>query len=114
MNDQVAKTIHTLKTYCTGNSCEDCAMLDESHMCCCLQSRPVDWIENDVITQFENEDDLPQVNATQAVIDYCNQTSCESCPMYLSVSTGDKMCCMSFRVPEDWFEIDTVTEMRNK
>ena len=111
MNKRVAIAIQTLKTYCTCNSCEDCAMMDESHICCCLQSRPVNCIENDVITRFENEDDKPQVKAAQTVIDYCNQANCVNCPMYLSTITGDKLCCLRFRVPEDWFEIDVVTGM---
>ena len=111
MNEQVTKAIQTLKNYCTGNSCDNCAMLDTSHMCCCLQCRPVEWIENDVIMRFEDEKNIPQVKAAQAVIDYCNQTDCVSCPMYLSTNIGDKMCSMSFRVPEDWFDIDIITEM---
>lgn len=110
MNEQIAKAIQVLKNYCTDNSCEDCAMLDESHMCCCLQYRPVDWIENDVITRFKSESDKPQVKAAQTVMDYCKHADCASCPMYLSTNIGDKMCFMGFRVPEDWFDIDTSTE----
>lgn len=106
MDEQVAEAIQTVKNYCTGNSCEDCAMLDESRMCCCLQCRPVNWNENDVITRFKNEYDAPQAKAAQTLIDYCKQADCESCPMYLPASIGNNMCFMCFRVPEDWFEID--------
>lgn len=105
MNEQVAKAIQTLKNYCTGNSCEDCAMLDKSRMCCCLQDCPIDWNTNNVIKRFVDEDDLPQVKAAQTVIDYCNQTECESCPMYLPTNIGGNMCSMVFRVPEDWCQL---------
>ena len=101
MNEQVAKAMQTLKTYCMEANCDDCPAHSAIDQICWLQGRPVEW--GFVVDDFLDTEDTNESKAAQTIIDYCKQTACKNCPMYLPDSIGGNMCFMAFRVPEDWF-----------
>lgn len=107
MDEQVAKAVQTLKVYCREANCDECPVHSAYDQICWLQGRPIEW--QFVVDDFRGNEDVNESIAAQTIIEYCNQTECESCPMYLPTNIGGNMCFMSFRVPEDWFEIE-VTE----
>jgi hypothetical protein len=104
MNEQVAKAIQTLKAYCRETKCDECPVHSAIDQICWLQGRPVEW--GFVVDDFLDNEDLDESKAAQTIIDYCKQTECKNCPMYLPTNIDGNMCFMVFRVPEDWFDIE--------
>lgn len=104
MNEQVAKAVQTLKAYCGEVHCDECPAYSAIDQICWLQGRPVEW--EFVVDDFLDNEDLDESKAAQTIIDYCKQTECKNCPMYLPTNIDGNMCFMVFRVPEDWFELE--------
>ena len=103
LNEQVAKAMQTLKTYCKETNCDECPVHSASDQICWLQGRPIEWCF--VVEDFLDTEDINESKAAQLIIDYCKQTECKNCPIYLPASIGGNMCFMTFRIPEDWFDI---------
>ena len=104
MNEQIAKAVKTLKTYCMEVHCDECPVHSACDQICWLQGRPIEW--QFVIEDFLDNEDINESKAAQTIIDYCKQTECKNCPMYLPTNIDGNMCFMAFRVPEDWFELE--------
>lgn len=104
MNAQVAKAIKTLKAYCMETNCDECPVHSAIDQICWLQGRPIEW--QFVVDDLLDNEDINESKAAQTIIDFCNQTECKNCSMYLPTSIGGNMCFMAFRVPEDWFELE--------
>ena len=104
MNEQVAKAVQILKAYCGEVNCDECPAHSAMDQICWLQGRPIEW--KFVVEDFIDNENINESKATQILIDYCKQTECKNCPMYLPDSIGGNMCFMAFRVPEDWFDIE--------